>query len=207
MKKGFTLAETLITLTIIGIIMAVVMPLVSKVQPDRDVLMFKKGMYSLQAAVGNATDLLVSQGANTSELWSMSSLPVDPNSEDEDDDENPANSREIHFCARIADHLNTAVENCGGSGSYDSPQIVTTDGMRIWNLPQNNFNGSVTICMDRPLTGKEIQTLTVMRNNWTPCGGNRGLSVKIRHDGKVFLPLEANYEKDLIDKSFNVTRE
>ncbi len=229
-KHSFTLAETLVTLTILGIIMAIVMPLINKAKPDKDIIIFKKGLYTIQSAVGNATEVLINQGALSNEIW-KDDLP---------------DGTQVYFCERLADHLNTAIENCydgtgtktQASSSYDDPQIVTTDGIRFWRIaddtlgdvggPANRYN---VICIERGLSAKEATTLSAVRGaNWSnqfngggsSCGTttingnaiNVGLKIKVRWDGKVYIPSETtddsqyfNYEKELINKAFEVKKD
>ena len=51
MKKGFTLAEVLITLTVIGIITAVIIPVAFHSKPDENVLKFKKAHNTLYQVI------------------------------------------------------------------------------------------------------------------------------------------------------------
>lgn len=51
MKKGFTLVETLIALTLIGFIAAIIIPNVGKITPDVDKAKVKKGYLSIERAV------------------------------------------------------------------------------------------------------------------------------------------------------------
>lgn len=214
MKKSFTLAETLVTLTVLGIIMAIVIPLISKARPDKDVIMFKKALYSLQSAVGNATEELLNEGAMSNTIWSDDIVTnVDPKG----------------FCNRISAHLNTTGNGkCGNATSADgsdshyyNPQIVTTDGMRFWHVPNKKIakNSSVEICVERPLSNSELSTLKEARGNGNDgsltdkCGADKagsttnvGLRVKVYWDGKVHVP-ENTYEAKLIDRSFEVQKQ
>ncbi len=221
-KHSFTLAETLVTLTILGIIMALVMPLINKAKPDKDIIIFKKALYTLQSAVGNATEVLISDGASSSEIWA-SSIAIS-NSVNED--------AASGFCSRIAATLNTAKEKCSiaaGSSSYSNPQIITTDGIRFWNLPAEGVtfstSGYKTICMDRTLTTKELKTLNAVRvtdsyshATYNSCYTNSGVSdvnsiglpVAVRWDGKVYLPSNTGkfyYPEYLVEKSFEVKKD
>ncbi len=210
MKKSFTLAETLVTLTVLGIIMAIVIPLISKARPDKDVIMFKKALYSLQSAVGNATEELLNEGAMSNTIWS---------------DDIVTTGSPSGFCNRISDHLNTtgkgkcgnATSDDGSDSHYYNPQIVTTDGMRFWHVPNKKIakNSSVEICVERPLSNSELSTLEQARENRATgnCGPDKagsttnvGLRVKVFWDGKVHVP-ENTYEADLIDRSFEVQKQ
>jgi len=51
MKKAFSLAEVLITLSVLGVLMAYVIPLVSGIIPNRDKFYFLKTYFSLEQAV------------------------------------------------------------------------------------------------------------------------------------------------------------
>ena len=48
MKKGFTLAETLVTLVVIGVVAAVTIPILNHARPDKDALMYKKAVLTTQ---------------------------------------------------------------------------------------------------------------------------------------------------------------
>lgn len=50
-KKGFTLAETMITLGILGVLAAILIPAVMKLSPDNNRVMFKKAYYTLERAI------------------------------------------------------------------------------------------------------------------------------------------------------------
>ena len=209
-KHSFTLAETLVTLTILGIIMAIVMPLINKAKPDKDIIIFKKGLYTIQSAVGNATEVLINQGALSNEIWWSDIV-----------NNNPTDPGVSGFCKRIADHLNTSTENCDiDNSSYDDPQIITTDGIRFWNMPTETITDYATICLDRGISAKEAQTLNEVREEWSngACGTssdlddiNVGLKVDIRWDGKVGVNLQQQdgyeYEQELIKRSFEVQKQ
>ncbi|MBQ4646240.1 MAG: type II secretion system protein [Candidatus Gastranaerophilales bacterium] len=51
MKKGFTLAETMIVLVVIGVLGAILLPVINKANPDSDLLRFKKAHETLLNAV------------------------------------------------------------------------------------------------------------------------------------------------------------
>lgn len=210
-KHSFTLAETLVTLTILGIIMAIVMPLINKAKPDKDIIIFKKGLYTIQSAVGNATEVLINQGALSNEIWRsniVNNNPTDPNVKG--------------FCKRIADHLNTSAENCDiKNSSYDDPQIVTTDGIRFWHIPNEKIENNDYICFDRGLTDKELSTLEINRTveedgkeikKAALCGNDPssaiGFNVLIRWDGKVYVGNDDDYayERYLVERSFEVQK-
>lgn len=208
MKKGFTLSETLITLTVLGVIIAVTMPLLSKARPDKDVVMYKKGLYTIQSAVGNATEIILNNGALSNSVWSDKNYI------------NPITKVRgcPNFCKEVADRLNTSKVDCDKEkSSYIDPQIITTDGLRYWGLPTTNkfeeLDYEVTFCFDRPdlqNDSKEFKVLTSVRENHAveeDCvdKDGRGLRVVVRADGKVSVPNDnGSYEQDLIDRSFNV---
>ena len=70
MKKAFTLSEALVTLAIIGVLAAILIPVIDNVRPDKDKITYKKALYSMQSAVSNAMDSTVySMAANSSAYW------------------------------------------------------------------------------------------------------------------------------------------
>ena len=51
MKKGFTLAEILIVLVIIGVLTMILLPMAFQSSPDEEVMKFKKGYNTITTAI------------------------------------------------------------------------------------------------------------------------------------------------------------
>lgn len=53
-KKAFTLAETLITLAIIGVVMALMLRAINRVNPDKEKILFLKAYHGVEAVIAEA---------------------------------------------------------------------------------------------------------------------------------------------------------
>lgn len=191
MKKAFTLSEALVTLAIIGVLAAILIPVIDNVRPDKDKVTYKKALYNMQSAVSNAMDsTLYSMAANSSAYWK------DQNVGDSD------------FCKAVADALNTSGRvDCDSTSSYLNPNFITTDGIRYWGL-EGKFDGDTrTIYVDRGIGTKELKTLAAKRGK---NGDGTGLKIRVRFDGKIDTPESTTsdnyeFENELIENSLQVT--
>lgn len=133
MKKGFTLAETLVALAIIGVIAGIMIPAVQNVRPNKEMVMFKKAYYLA--------------GKNISEIVNDESLYPET---DDPETFGLANTEKVQFrgnwyqgntkfCGLLAAKLNTT---CNG-GSF-----TTADGM-VWTVRNSDFrNGQTVVRVD-----------------------------------------------------------
>ena len=167
MRKAFTLSEALVTLAIIGVLAAILIPVVNNARPDKDKIVYKKALYSLQTAVSNAMNsAYLSDGfgnlgnesvwgganeqacGNIANWWNGTcgggsgsggdGTGGDGGSGGGGDNNNETNS----FCQAVAESLNIAGSvNCSSASSYDNPNFITTDGIRYWGLEgDSEFN-------------------------------------------------------------------
>lgn len=191
MKKAFTLSEALVTLAIIGVLAAILIPVIDNVRPDKDKVTYKKALYSMQSAVSNAMDsTLYSMAANSSAYWK---------------DENIGDS---DFCQAVADALNTSGRvDCTSKSDYLNPNFITTDGIRYWGL-EGKFDGdNRTIYVDRGIGTNELKTIAAKRGK---IGDGTGLKIRVRFDGKIDTPESTatdnyEFENELIENSLQVT--
>lgn len=202
MRKAFTLSEALVTLAILGVLAAILIPVLDNVRPDKDKITYKKALYSLQGAVSNAMDSTeYAMAANSAAYWKDAKFESEP---------------EI-FCKAVAASLNTAGEvDCVSTSSYESPNFVTTDGIRFWGLEGYKWDvqnqKARVIYVDRSVGTNELKAVEKTRGRY---GDDAyGMKIRIWHDGKVDTGSSTqddgsygkyDFENDLIENSLQVT--
>lgn len=186
-KKGFTLSEALIVITILGIIASITIPVLNNTKPDKDQILYRKALQTIQGAMSvmmDSHDL-----DNCPDLWADSSLDADS------------------FCEAFIKEVNISGQyHCSGNSSYDNPNFVTTDGLRFWGFEGKVFNTSNKkdrdVYVDRNLTNDERNHLANRRgNNYK----EPGLKINIQYDGKVGTKPNSTayeYENKLITSSY-----
>lgn len=203
MKKAFTLSEALVTLAILGILAAILIPVIDEGRPDKDKITYKKALYTLQNAVTNAMDSTFYEvTANSMANW---------------DDPAIQENGDGSFCGIIADMVNTAGQvDCTGTAasSYANPNFITTDGIRFWGLEGKNWDsdGRRTIFIDRNLSTNDMRNLEsgILRLADQQYR-EPGLRIRVYKDGKVTTGLNEDddekfeYENDMIEESLQVT--
>lgn len=177
-KKAFTLSELLVTLCMMGVLGAVIIPLITKINPSPSKMMFKKEYSVLEKAVSKMiNDDLIYPG---NEIDSGTGLPRGFNY---GDDNSGKSSGLNKFCYYLADNLNTlGPSTCPTPANTSNPGILfakTTDGAD-WYIsprlyPTDHF----------PLTGETYNTKIIIDVNGSKNGPN--CSSDINSDDN-FLP-------------------
>ena len=101
MKKGFTLAEILIVLVIIGVLTVILLPMAFQGSPDEEVMKFKKG--------NNTLLTVVRELVSSDEYYKDGDLGVRKNGQKID---GTHDGDKKYFCNTFADLLNVKSVNC-----------------------------------------------------------------------------------------------
>ena len=102
MKKAFTLAEVLITLTVIGIITAVIIPVAIHSKPDENIMKFKKAHNTLYQVISTLI--------NSDEYYLDGDLGAKPDGSIVDS--------ATYFCETFSDVITVKKANCTKRGDY-----------------------------------------------------------------------------------------
>lgn len=208
MKKAFTIAEAVISAAMLGIIAVVVLPIINDFQPNKDKTAYNKALYSMQSAISNVMDDSYSIAANRL-------LQSGDETSSWDDSKHLQNLTGEEVCNALADNFNTVGQkNCSGSGSYEEPNFITSDGMRFWGIGSKNefantkdgdkqINSQV-VYMDRELKKSDWKKRE-KDSDWNEQEAKGpGLKLIVRRDGKVYTDSSHKYENKLIEKSMSM---
>ncbi len=212
MKKGFTLAEIMIVLSVIGILTAILLPVAFHSTPDENVMKFKKGH--------NALLSVVRELVNSDQYYLEGDLSVRANGVVID---GTHDGDETYLCHTIADVMDTksvdcssedvsltyafwdmaaytleynqeAAENgCRLSGTVIGPEIVTLDGIVFYDAyPKFPFGYATSEGIHHLLDNKDDNGF--IANYKTFCmdidgidEGEDPFAYGIRVDGKVIF--------------------
>lgn len=150
MKKGFTLAEMVVTLGIIGVLAVILMPMLRGVQPNEEMLKFKKAYYIAERVISE----LVNDEVLYPEPDAAGARQFLGNTEVVNYKGQPYQGI-TKFCGLFAAKLNRSSEvDCSlkqfVTGTAPSGNVTTSDSM-VWILPRTSFlsaNNPYTIQVD-----------------------------------------------------------
>ena len=205
MKKGFTIAETVITMAILGVIAAIVIPSMQNAQPNKDIVMYNKAIYTLQSAVGHVMD-------HTFEIAMEDGVA---NYRPELFLKNISRQR---VCEELAASLNTKGEiKCDHYGSFTEPNFITSDGLRFWDIghhdgsffagnDENDLSEWAYVDYDLTNADRQRRAKETGDDSWVTDKKKYGLKLAINIDGKVYTENNNQfiYENKLIENGMDL---
>lgn len=190
-KRAFTLGEVLVTLMIVGVIAALIIPIIKNAQPDKQKLMFKKAYTNVERVVTelvNDDDLYPDvgdyMGFDNTNAVTVNGISYSGNTK---------------FCNLFAMKVNVVEEvqnpadcpkNPGGNGTYNTPSFITADSIAYY-LPSTTFATNATITVDTN-GDKEPNCFY----NATSCKKPDMFEIFVGPDGKVGV--EGDLEKEYL---------
>ena len=132
MKKGFTLAEIMIVLTVIAVLTAILLPSAQNAMPNEKVMKFKKGHNALYQAINELV---------TSDKYYLNGDLGTKINGDEVHQNEKANYK--YFCETLADVMSVKYVNCSDSEFVGSFVFLVSSVCPASNLSDiyNNCNG------------------------------------------------------------------
>ncbi len=203
-KAAFTLAETLLTLTIIGVIMALMLRSISRVNPDKDKILFIKSYHAIEESVANIITDASKYDQNTEEEGDFSYIPLgtafakingtiyctenweNPETEDEGgikcDEANKKIKQKNALCYFLAEQINF-IGGFSCEGGKDELNFKSTNGVCFYGWGE--FSGE-------SITGRVDPT----------CKG-KGYGITVYKEGKMTVPstadgVDAEMQKDAV---------
>lgn len=190
-KKAMTLAEVLITLAVIGVLVMILVPVISKTTANKEKFLYKKAINTMQGAV---SAVMADNGVvNASNFW--------PELSDAGTSFKQAIKQKI---ARIGDGSNLPATY---TASLSNPvDFISSDGMVWYGIPNEWPTGDdgqpadhITVYVD--LNGVGGTNLT--SDEAVALGGEEGsnirkpdrLKVFIKRDGRVMVPTYADLDE------------
>ncbi len=208
-KKAFTLSEALVTLAILGVLAAILIPVLDNVRPDKDRIMYKKAMYAMQGAVSSVMDEITAVATNTSAYWADTSVG------------------EKDFCKKVANSLNLRGGDLCEQNYWanedptkyikgsNEPDFITTDGVMWWGLAQYKFGYDPN--PDNPHNANEmyspIHNIYITRKDQYNSAGDmkdgyKPLKILVRYDGRVGTGTGSDWgaENEFIEDSLKINQ-
>lgn len=175
-KKGFTLAEVMITISIIGVLAAMLIPTVVKTLPDNNRVMFKKAYSLLEQGVSDLISneqyypsTLTGSGVSTGTGSSAVIVPIGFY--------NTAKDATIpttvdKFCYLLSEEFNTTTVNCGSTAGT----FITADGMywQIFDITTNTPASAFGIDDKNFIARVVVDVNGNVDSKNNPIGGNCG---------------------------------
>lgn len=132
--KGFTLAEIMIALTLLGVLSAIVIPQVVMNAPDSNRLLLKKAYYNLSKAISD----LINDEAVYPSNQSNSALSLVRGFNYTLATSAPTYYTQNKFCFLLSDRMNTVASSCvaqtaAGGAATGTGTFTTSDGMN-WSV-------------------------------------------------------------------------
>jgi|GEM_PF-4427137 len=196
--KAFTLAETLIALTIIGVVAAISIPVLNMQKPDKDGIAYRKAVLNVTSAFNLATEandfyygcILTDAEAGTS-IRDWRGCP-----------------ESVNFCKKMADTMNISGKvDCSSTSSYENPNFRTTDGTIYWGFEGGFTDIYKTVYVDRNLTSEE-NTASFLKRHRDSNHTSAGLKIRLTSDGSINMPdsNEYTYEHKLLENPLKITK-
>lgn len=137
MKKGFTLAELLIVLGITGVVVAVLLPAINNLMPDKTKIMYLKSYDALNASLKTLTSnssLFPSVLTDSNVDIDVTQLPLLSNAKPlvkKFNDDKYSGSKKL--CNLIAFTMDAESDNkCDSTNYPTTPSFITKNGMKWW---------------------------------------------------------------------------
>ena len=145
-KKGFTMTEILVALSIVGVLSAIMIPAFYRAKPNQEMLMLKKSYYMISRAI--------SETINDEGFYKETNNPDESGFADTTENIEPYHgvkaSGNTKFCELVAARMNVDGDvHCTANRTLaDGGHFKTQDGA-VWLLPISDFrNGQQEIWVD-----------------------------------------------------------
>lgn len=129
-KKGFTLSEVMIAVTVVGVLAAILVPTVMKTMPSNSKVLFKKAYSTLEKSVNNMISDDTNYPSDQSIIPNNGTTSYSKGFNYTTATTNTSNK----FCYFLTDQLNiSGSSSCPATGSTGLGLFTTNDGI-LWNV-------------------------------------------------------------------------